>query len=199
MGPVGWLYVGYMPTQRTLSDTAQTDRLNLSRPTSDDRDELFAICSDHRVWSHFPSLRHTDPAQTASMLDRWIKNWDSDGLGTWVARVKGQPSIIGYGGCGMLASTVWNLGYRFAADTHGRGYATELAREALRHAERAAPGIPVIAYLVEHNEASARVAQKLGMQLVHRGPDAGNPDTAAIRLVYSTQPLSDDELAAALR
>lgn len=45
------------------------------------------------------------------------------------------------------------------------------------------PDLPVVAYLLEHNKASERVAQKLRMQLVHRGPDASNPDPAAIRLV----------------
>jgi RimJ/RimL family protein N-acetyltransferase len=188
-----------MPTRHALSHSAQTDRLELNRPTSDDLHELFAICSDPRVWSHFPSLRHTDLAQSASMLDRWMNNWDSDGLGTWVARAKGEPSIIGYGGCGKLHNEVWNLGYRFAARAHGRGYATELAQEALRHAKRVAPDIPVVAYLLEHDKASERVAQKLGMQLVHRGPDAGNPDSAAIRLVYATQRLSANQLTAALR
>jgi RimJ/RimL family protein N-acetyltransferase len=188
-----------MPPHHALSPDAQTERLDLYQPNSDDLHELFAICSDKRVWSHFPSLRHTDHAQTASMLDRWINNWDSDGLGTWVARATGEPSITGYGGCGMLHNAVWNLGYRFAAHAHGRGYATELAQEALLHAERVAPDIPVVAYLLEHNKASERVAQKLGMQLVHRGPDAGNPDRAAIRLVYATQRLSANQLAAAMR
>lgn len=122
--------------------------------------------------------------------------------GADVFATRGRGAVIDVradGGCGMLWNSVWNLDYRFADDVHGRGYATELAREALRHAERVAPDLPVIAYLDEHNAASERVAQKLGMQLVHRGPDAGNPDAAAIRLVYSTQPLTDDELAAAMR
>ncbi|WP_334684819.1 GNAT family N-acetyltransferase [Mycetocola sp. CAN_C7] len=128
-----------MPTYHAKPPDAQTERLDLNRPNSDDLHELFAICSDPRVWSHFPSLRHTDLGQTASMLDRWIDNWHSNGLGTWVARAKGEPSIIGYGGCGMLSTAVWNLGYRFAAHAHGQGYATELAQEALRHAEHVAP------------------------------------------------------------
>lgn len=175
-----------------------TSRLDLARPEAGDLDELFALCSDPRVWQHFPALRHTDRAQTATVLDGWITRWDADGLATWVARERGSTPVVGYGGCTILADTVWNLGYRFAADAHGRGYATELAREALAQASSTRPELPVIAYLLEHNVASSRVAQKLGLQLVHRGPDAGNPDPAAVRLVFATRPLSDAELAVAL-
>jgi len=61
------------------------------------------------------------------------------------------------------------------------------------------PELPVIAYLLEHNAASAHVAQKLGLSLVHRAPDAGNPDRQAIRLVFADRSLNDVQLAAALR
>jgi RimJ/RimL family protein N-acetyltransferase len=57
----------------------------------------------------------------------------------------------------------------------------------------------VIAYLVEHNRGSARVAEKLGLELVHRAPDVGNPDPAVMRLVYADRPLTSEQLAAALR
>lgn len=181
-----------------MPDTV-TDRLDLSRPTLDDVAELFAICGDPRVWEHFPTLRHTDSAETAAMVELWIDSWDRDGLGPWVARLRGEAAVVGYGGCRMLSSVVWNLGYRFAAEVHGRGYATELGRAALEQAARAAPGVPVIAYLLEHNVASDRVAQKLGLELVHRGPDAGNPDPAAVRLVYATGSLTEAQLAVAAR
>jgi RimJ/RimL family protein N-acetyltransferase len=114
------------------------------------------------------------------MIERWSRSWASDGLGPWVVRRLGGEAVIGYGGCTMLAGTVWNLGYRFAPDAQGQGYATELAHEALRCAARSAPDLPVVAYLVEHNSASARVAEKLGFELVHRGRDAGNPDPSAV-------------------
>jgi hypothetical protein len=57
------------------------------------------------------------------------------------------------------------------------------------------PDRPVIAYLVEHNERSRGRAERSGLSLVWRGPDAGNPDPAAVRLVYADRPLDDDVLA----
>ena len=48
------------------------------------------------------------------------------------------------------------------------------------------PDLPVIAYLLEHNTASAQVAQRIGLTLEDRCSDAGNPDPEAVRLIYST-------------
>lgn len=49
--------------------------------------------------------------------------------------------------------------------------------------------LPVTAYLLEHNVGSRRAAERAGLTLVWRGPDAGNPDPAAVRLVYADRDL----------
>jgi RimJ/RimL family protein N-acetyltransferase len=132
------------------------------------------------------------------MIDRWSRDWDADGLGTWTVRLNGEGGVIGYGGCSVRQDTFWNLGYRFAVDHHGHGYATELAREAIRQAGFLRPDIPVVAYLLEHNAASAHVARKLGMTLAYRGPDADNPDSSAVRLIYADRSLSEKQVTAIL-
>lgn len=174
-----------------------TPRLRLSLPTAADLDTLFAISTDPRVWTHYPTLRHIDPEETASMMARWERSRESEGLGPWSVRARDTDELIGYGGCTLLSGEVWNLGYRLSADHHGKGYATELAFAALEQARLADPDRPVIAYLVEHNRASARVAEKVGLALVHRTPDAGNPDPSVWRLVYADRPLTEAQLAAA--
>lgn len=176
-----------------------TDRLSLSPPTPGDVDGLFAICSDPRVWDHFPSKRHTNPEQTLSKIEKWSQGWETTGLDTWVVRLRGDPGVIGYGGCSLLHDQAWNLGYRFAPEVQGHGFATEVAREGIRRAHLSNPQLPIVAYLLEHNTASERVARKLGMSLMHRGPDAGNPDLSAVRLVYSHRSLTDAQLGAVLQ
>ena len=173
-----------------------TDRLDLDRPRLDDVDELFELLSDPRVWTHFPSLRHTSPDTTRTAVERWIGSWRRDGLGPWVVRERGSERLAGCGGCSLLGGAVWNLGYRFTVDAQGRGFATEMSRQALARARSTEPRRPIVAYLLEHNKASAAVARKLGMELQWRGPDAGNPDPYAVRLVYADGPLSAEELAA---
>jgi len=47
----------------------QTARLDLRRPSTSDLEELFAICNDARLWTHYPSLRHTAKEQTRAMVE----------------------------------------------------------------------------------------------------------------------------------
>ncbi len=76
-------------------ETRTTDRLILARPTTHDLDALYAICSDARVWTHFPSLRHTEPDTTAAMIERWQSSWEATGLGTWVLRSRDDARVVG--------------------------------------------------------------------------------------------------------
>lgn len=124
------------------------------------------------MWTHLPSGRYTDPEQTTRSVENWIAGWQKDGLGTWVVREHGSDQVIGYGGLSDLGGTAWNL---------------------------LAPERAIIAYLLEHNAASAAVARKIGLHLVERGPDAGNPDREAVRLVFADRELRDMELRAARR
>jgi len=173
-----------------------TPRLRLSRPTAADLDTLFTISADPRVWTHYPTLRHTAPEETASMMARWAESWENAGLGPWSIRVRETDELIGYGGCSLFGGEVWNLGYRLSADHHGNGYATELSFAAIDAVRAIDVDRPVIAFLVEHNRASARVAEKVGLELVYRAPDAGNPDPSVWRLIYADRPLTAAQLAA---
>lgn len=175
-----------------------TDRLELRRPVAADAPALHAINADPRVWTHFPSLRPTDPERSAAQIKRWSDGWDAEGLSTWVVKERRSEEIVGYAGCSSLDGLAWNLGYRFSPEVQGRGYATEASRAGVEHAHRVAPDRPVVAYLVEHNAASAAVARKVGLKLVHRAPDVGNPDPEVMRLVFAERALSEEELAATL-
>lgn len=176
----------------------RTVRLCLDKPTPTDVDKLHALYSDPRVWTHLPSGRHHERAQTAAMVDRWRQGWNEIGLGQWVVREGSNTTIIGHGGCAVRQACFWNLGYRFRPEVQGRGLATELSHVAVSNAHAVRPELPVVAYLLEHNAASARVAEKVGLVLRHRAPDVGNDDPDAIRLIYADRELAEDELAATL-
>lgn len=49
----------------------RTDRPRLDIPRGDDLAEMHEIYSDPRVWTHFPTLRHTYPGTTRTMLAGW--------------------------------------------------------------------------------------------------------------------------------
>lgn len=118
-----------------------------------------------------------------------IDDWHVAGLGYWSIREEPDGPIVGCGGCRLLPDLDrWNLYYRFAPDCQGRGYGRELARAAVAAANDVDPARPVVAYMLEHNTASWRVAESIGLTRVWAGPDEGNPDPEAVRLVYADRP-----------
>ncbi len=172
---------------------ARTDRLLLTAPRREDLDDVFALYSDPQVWEHLPAGRHTDRTHTALLLQRIRDSWDAAGLGSWVARLAGGPDagrLVGTGGCDLRLGVTWNLSYRLHRRDWGHGYASELAAAAIGAARRLHPDVPVTAYLLEHNARSAAAAERAGLHLQWRGPDAGNPDPDAVRLLYADRPLS---------
>lgn len=163
----------------------RTERLWLDEPADGDADALFAIHSDPASWRHFPSGRVTDRRAGATMVGASRRRFDRDGLAYWSVRDEDGGPVVGRGGCAVPdEGPWWNLYYRLDQRVVGRGYATEMAAAAIHAAHDVAPERPVLAYLLEHNLGSRRTAEKLGLRLVWRGPDEGNPDPGAVRLVY---------------
>ena len=185
-------------------DHLRTPRLQLDAVVPGDLDEHFALLSDPGVWGHLPTGVHTDRARTAEGIAHAVGHWAADGLGYWTARLQADlpdaglraGELVGIGGCARRRGTDWwNLYYRFTPPAWGRGLAAELVAAALDAARTVAPDRPVIAYLLEHNAESRGRAERSGLTLLWRGPDAGNPDPDAVRLVYADRPVDDDLLA----
>ncbi len=117
------------------------------------------------------------------------RRFERDGLAYWSVRDEAGGPVVGRGGCLLPDEALggrgwWNLYYRLDQRVLGRGYATEMGEAAIRAAHDVAPDRPVLAFLLEHNTASRRTAEKLGLRLVWRGPDDDNPDPDAVRLVF---------------
>ena len=74
----------------------------------------------------------------------------------------------------------------------GRGFAAETVTAALAAAADLRPDLPVVASLFEHNRSSKVAAERAGLRPAWRGPDTGNPDVTAVRLIYADRPLTDD-------
>lgn len=178
---------------------ARTARLLLDLPTAADGPELFRLHADPAVWTHFPSGVHTDPASGPAMVAASRRQFAEDGLGYWSVREAASGNagpVVGRGGCAVPADAPWwNLYYRLSPAVQGRGYAREVGAAALEAAHAVEPGRPVMAFLLEHNLASRRTAEAIGLHLVWRGPDLGNPDPEAIRLVFLDREPSDELVA----
>jgi RimJ/RimL family protein N-acetyltransferase len=181
-----------------------TPRLRLDAVVPEDLDDHYALLSDPGTWAHLPAGRHTTPDRTAEGIAHSQRHWAHDGLGYWTARLLADlpgttlraGEVVGTGGCAIrVGTTWWNLYYRLTPPAWGQGLAAELVAAALDAAHELRPEVPVIAYLLEHNGRSKGRAESAGLQLVWRGPDAGNPDPDAVRLVYADRDLDDETLA----
>lgn len=176
----------------------RTARLWLDEPVDDDAPALLDIHGDPTSWRHFPSGVVTDPGAGSIMVGASRRRFARDGLAYWSIRDGAGGPVIGRGGCAVPdGEPWWNLYYRLDQRVVGRGYATEMGAAAIEAAHDVAPDRPVLAYLVEHNHGSRRTAEKLGLRLAWRGPDADNPDPDAVRLIFLDR-APDDTLVAAL-
>jgi RimJ/RimL family protein N-acetyltransferase len=181
-----------------------TVRLHLDAVVADDLEDHVGLMSDPGTWAHLPSGRHTSPERTMQGIRHSLGHWQRDGLGYWTARLRADlpgtdlraGDVVGTGGCAVRVGTAWwNLSYRFTPAAWSQGLAAELVEAAMTAAHRQRPDLPVVAYLLEHNVRSRGRAERSGLRLVWRGPDAGNPDPAAVRLVYADRALDAALLA----
>jgi len=178
-----------------IAGTAVTARLSLRAPAPGDLSQLFELYADPRVWASDPLSRHGSPAQTERMIASWSAAWRSDGLGMWVA-TSSEPgsdgAFVGIGGCFIRYGIAWNLGFRLVPRFWGRGYAQEISAAAMTAAKAGRPELPTTAYVLEGNARSQAAVERTGLTLVWRGPDAGNPDASAVRLLYADRQLPEE-------
>ncbi|MEN4748503.1 GNAT family N-acetyltransferase [Pseudomonas sp. Ps21-P2] len=155
-------------------------------PEPDDLARLFAIYSDPQTQLFNPSGPMTHEAQAAAMLQGWIEHWQTHGFGWWAIAHKEAPEhIIGFGGIGFhdfLGVQRVNLGYRFAVESWGQGFATEMGRAALDFGFSSLKLEEVYGYVRPTHAASIRVLEKIGM---HRCGELDDVPGQAPSLMFS--------------
>ncbi|HEY6758939.1 MAG TPA: GNAT family N-acetyltransferase [Baekduia sp.] len=157
-------------------DRVATARLAGRRPEPGDALAFARIFTDARVDEEvWPAhLRTTDRA--ASLLDGMIAHWQRWGFGPWTVLLDGEP--IGYDGlqhAHVGGRPAVELMWFLDPDHWGHGYATEMAREAVRVAFDVLELDEVVAQTVDGNRASRAVMEKLGMTHVDSVMHAGLP------------------------
>jgi RimJ/RimL family protein N-acetyltransferase len=150
--------------------TRTTERLILRPPTADDLPRLFAIYGDPATNQFNPAGPLTELHQARNLLHGWLTHWRDHGYGQWAIASREAPDqVIGFGGIAQynyLTEPRLNLGYRFAIDAWGKGFATELGRAALEFAFAELDAERVFALVRPNHQASIGVLEKLGMQRI---------------------------------
>ena len=162
----------------------ETDRLLLRYQAVADIPALVALWIDADVTAYLGGPRQGDSLQKS--FDETAAAPFAEPYDLWPVIEKASGQVVGH--CGLLDKEVEGraeieLVYIFAAAVWGKGYATEMA-QALKHYAFTRLGLKRLIALIEpENEASARVAAKVGMHLEKEVIRPGG----ALRCVYSVE------------
>ena len=138
-------------------------RLRLRAPTLADMPRLVALSTDPRVNRHSPSGPPTE-AQSRAAVRETIDAWRRDGIGHWLVEHDGRlAGVTGVRPIKLDGDLYWNVYYRFAPETWGKGIASEALRAALAAARDHLPGRPFVVRTRPTNDAAMQLAQAVGL------------------------------------
>lgn len=140
----------------------ETERLVMRGWTQGDFDAYAASNADAEVQRFLGGPQ--DREQSWRSLAAHIGHWRLRGYGQWALERRDDGRVIGRAG-------LWNpegwfgveVGWKLDRDAWGNGYATEAAAASLEWAWRNLDVDRVLSVIAPENEASLRVARRLGM------------------------------------
>lgn len=144
----------------------RTDRLILRQPRLEDEQAIFVIHANPEANQHNPAGPMKSLGEAQERISQWISDWSVYGIGYWCISTLNEPQVIGVSGVRVMECSgrqVLNLYYRFVLDSWGKGYATEVAKEAVKAANSLLPALPVVARTRPTNMPSIRVAEQAGL------------------------------------
>jgi RimJ/RimL family protein N-acetyltransferase len=144
----------------------RTDRLRLHRWTDADRVAFAALNADPVVMEHFPSTLTLE--QSNAVVDRAEAAFEKQGLGLWAVEVTESSLFAGYIGLWQATfeahfTPAIEIGWRFAKEFWGNGYATEGARVVLADGFERLGVDEIVSFTATVNERSWRVMERIGM------------------------------------
>ena len=150
----------------------QTERLILRPWRKEDFRPYHAILRHPEVHKHFgPNPMNAEVAWRR--LTSFVGGWQLLGFGMWAVEERGSGKLVGI--VGLFNS--WRdlepefgeepeMGWIMAAETHGKGLASEACRTVLDWAESNLASTPIWAIIAPANEPSIKLAHKLGFERV---------------------------------
>jgi RimJ/RimL family protein N-acetyltransferase len=167
-----------MPSPSTL---LETDRLIMRPHVRADFDESYDMWSDPEVIRFIGGQPFSREEVWARLL-RYAGHWALMGFGYWVVRDKQSGRFLGEVGFADFQRQIDpplegtpEIGWALMPASHGRGYATEAVRAALRWADAQWPSVDTACIIAPDNTASLRVAQKCGYMEWVRTSYKGKP------------------------
>ncbi|MFM5885242.1 MAG: GNAT family N-acetyltransferase [Novosphingobium sp.] len=174
-----------------------TARFDLWQPRAGDHRGLFALLQNDETARYLGGMAQTESDAFARTL-RNAGSWALYGYGSFVVRQTGQDRIVG--SCGVFRSFRGfgaEVGFDDAAEAGwivhrelwGQGAATEIMRAVLAWFDAAHAPQRLVCMIEEGNEASVRVAERLGfVTLASHRPEG---QTEVLKL-FERRPVCDD-------
>lgn len=144
----------------------ETPRLLLCEFVADDVDALFSVIGDAETMRFY--LRPFTRAETEEWIARNQRRYAEFGYGLWAVVLKQTGEFIA--DCGLCWQEVdgdrmLEVAYHVHRGHWGRGYATEAARECMRHGFEKLAMPKLMSLIRPENLQSRRVAEKNGLRI----------------------------------
>ena len=143
-----------------------TGRLLLRGWRDEDRPPFARLNADPQVMEHFPAP--LGRSESDAFVDRMIAAFDRDGFGLWAVERRSDGAFLGF--TGLSAPTFEahftpcvEVGWRFAREAWGHGFATEAARAALGFGFDELGLDEIVSFTTPGNRRSTAVMERLGM------------------------------------
>ena len=156
----------------------ETKRLLLRRFVTTDLDDLFTFYSDPDVIKYIPDAPRTRE-ETRDELE-WFLNGHPKHpeLGLWATILKETGQLIGR--CGLIPWTIdgqheVEVAFALSRAYWGQGLATEVARALVQYAFENLRLSRLICVIEHDNQASIKVATKIGMSFEREAKDEYGP------------------------
>jgi RimJ/RimL family protein N-acetyltransferase len=165
----------------------ETERLKLRGHQIDDFADCAAMWADPNVTRHIRDIPFTEE-ETWTRLLRFVGHWAMLGFGYWAVLEKPGGRFLGEVGFADYKRDlkpslkgIPEIGWVFASQAHGRGYATEAVRAVTAWGDAHFGSVRTACIITPENVASIRVAAKCGYQEFQRTTYHGHATVMFVR------------------
>ncbi len=149
--------------------TLETPRLHLRMFGQADAEAYADMLADPEVTRHLSQGQPLSPSESWRHMAMLLGHWQLFGFGPWAVEERASGELIGR--IGPYHPAGWpglELIWTIRRQSWGQGYATEGARAALAYVFEQMGRDRIISLIRPQNEASIRVAEKIGQRLQER-------------------------------